>query len=144
MLINLDLWCKIDQSFLAFWHFLIEKSGIIVERSRASISIILVVVGVPSLNTGKGWRTKYTAFCFVYAHTCAFYMLVLLSRWNMGHIQKVGGLLEVLTKLCLYMPQAGIDPPAQSGVCYQTTALPPSHHDWITHELSSEQKNVSH
>ena len=29
------------------------------------------------------------------------------------------------------MPQAGFDPPAQSEVCYQTIALPPSHHGWI-------------
>ena len=29
------------------------------------------------------------------------------------------------------MPQAGFDPPAQSEVFYQTTALPPSHHGWI-------------
>ena len=27
------------------------------------------------------------------------------------------------------MPQAGFDP-AQSEVCYQTTALPPSHYGW--------------
>ena len=30
------------------------------------------------------------------------------------------------------MPQAVIDPLGQSEVCYQTIALPPSHHGWIT------------
>ena len=29
-----------------------------------------------------------------------------------------------------YIPQAGIDPPRQREFCYQTTALPPSHHGW--------------
>ena len=29
-------------------------------------------------------------------------------------------------------PQAGIDPPAQSHTSYEASALPPSHHGWIT------------
>ena len=29
------------------------------------------------------------------------------------------------------MPQAGIDPPAQSHATYEASALPPSHHGWI-------------
>ena len=29
------------------------------------------------------------------------------------------------------MPQAGIDPPAQSHASYEARALPPSHDDWM-------------
>ena len=29
------------------------------------------------------------------------------------------------------MPQAGIDPPEQTDVSYEASALPPSHHGWI-------------
>ena len=32
-------------------------------------------------------------------------------------------------------PQVGFDPPAQSEICYQTTALPSSHHGWIENVL---------
>ena len=30
------------------------------------------------------------------------------------------------------MPQAGFDPLAQSDTCYESDALPPSHHGWIS------------
>ena len=30
------------------------------------------------------------------------------------------------------MPQAGIDPPVQSHASYEVSALPPSHHSWIS------------
>ena len=30
------------------------------------------------------------------------------------------------------MPQAGINPPAQSHASYEASSLPPSHHGWIT------------
>ena len=39
------------------------------------------------------------------------------------------------------MPQAGFDPPAQSEVCFQTTALPPSHHGWTLVSIISTKLN---
>ena len=31
------------------------------------------------------------------------------------------------------MPQAGIDPPVQSHASYEASALPPSHHSWMSY-----------
>ena len=48
---------------------------------------------------------------------------------HITHIQGSGSIVYFYIDGTL--PQVGIDPPAQSEVCYQTTALPPSHHGWI-------------
>ena len=41
-------------------------------------------------------------------------------------------------RLCLYikgtMPQAGIDPLAQSNASYEASSLPPSHNGWIAYK----------
>ena len=43
-------------------------------------------------------------------------------QWNQNYEQ---------VQVIFSRPQAGFDPPVQSEVWYQTTALPPSHHGWI-------------
>ena len=52
---------------------------------------------------------------------------------HITHIQGSGSIVYFYIDGTL--PQAGINLPAQSEVCYQTTALPPSHHGWISCDL---------
>ena len=59
------------------------------------------------------WQKQTTQL--VSKHTSADFVYIAGSKWY--HINTSS--------------QAGFDPPAQSEVCYQSTALPPSHHGWI-------------